>query len=480
MEGKYIKKLIYFILSFLISQTVFSYIEISTCIDPMNVRNVWIILLILIAFFAINKIMKGIILSYFLCFLGFSWGILHTGSNFSVQKNVPMTLVVLGNPGELYSEHVMGLHGCSLKVIRSKAPIGSSIELIRHSIREKSGLFQLGELRSDEKKINSHSNGYIQKLKSFIMRRINGMIESPSHMQESKIKNWLFGVILGKNTYFSNEIKSSFQITGLYHLLSVGGLHLAALAGMIRFFLRLPFSLVYCVFLFPRPVHWPIIWGILGLITSIIIVIFMGVVGYDPAIQRSVIMSIVFIFLRIFWGKESEDNLVLLCLMVQILLYPIGFLSEGNLMSWLCSLKITKSMNNFPKKNFLTFFLYTIFLQIELAIYSAAFFGQFSVIGILINPVMVGVFSVIFVLCVVALIVDIVVINQFVVVSIQLYLDLISKFAHFKDFLPWIYKNLDEFPWHIRGFFVVLAGIFILNFLKNSSINRKGGEAYGN
>lgn len=413
------------------------------------------------------------------CISGFFWGFLHTGTASIPDKDTQLTLVSHGNIGELYPDHVMAYQGCRLKSIKSNSNPGDKLKIYRSTFIDKSPLFHISEWRTRSDK-NKHVSGDVfQSLRRFIINRVYRIIDATSEKRESTIENWFFGILLGNTLHFSREIKLNFQITGLYHLLSVGGMHLSSLVWIVKIFLRWPFSLVYSVCLVPRPAYWPFVWYLLGMVTILFVALFMNVVGYDPAIQRSTIMFVFYVGSQLYWGRGSSLNGYLLCLCAQSLLFPIGFLSEGNFMSWLSSVKIARNFIDSENKKFADIIGGAIRLQIELAIYSAAFFGNLSLIGILINPLMVPAFTVVFIMCVVSLVTNMGTVNQIAIHNIENYLYLTSQFARITGELPWIYANLSEYPWFIRGFFVVLSGIISLNVLKKSSIDKKGGQTYG-
>ena len=476
---KFLKSyLAYFLSFFVVGHIVFKVADLPLCFDPFVLRILCLACFILLLIMAASKIIWGVPLVLVAMAVGLTWASLHTGETFVSPDHRERNRALFANFGDLDPDYRMSYRNCTLRPVKTSIKNGEFFTLKTHYVKDRLGLFGIGEVRSLEKTADRESQSILGQLRSYLRGRIYRLIESPNKEQEKKLENWFLGILLGSHLTMPADVKAHFQITGLYHLLSVGGLHIAVVVGIIKLFLRLPFSLVYCFCLIPKPTVWPKVWAFLEISTGVIIYAFMLVVGCDPAIQRSVIVFAFLMMSQLFWGPCSRPSTYLLCLSLQALLFPIGFLSEGNFMSWLCSVRIWEEYGRKRRHIWWKHGFKIFALQMELTVYGAAFFGHLSLLGLVMNPFFVGAFSALFVLSAVVILFDWMLMTQFSMSMVQSFLLTIEWASSLVVEFPWIYLNLGDFSWWVRGVFVLLTGFFVLNLLQKKSMLPKGGYAH--
>lgn len=123
---------------------------------------------------------------------------------------------------------------------------------------------------------------YALKLRDQLLTSINGVLPP----EQSSMVN---GVLLGDTSGLSDAVISDFRDTGTSHILSVSGLHMAALTQML-FMLLLFFKV-------PKR-------GAAGII-AVCLFLFMAVTGFVPSVVRAGVMTILYLAGLVF-GREAD------------------------------------------------------------------------------------------------------------------------------------------------------------------------------
>ena len=121
--------------------------------------------------------------------------------------------------------------------------------------------------------------------------------------------------ILGDKSLLSTKIITSYQENGLSHLFAISGMHITLLSSLITKILkRFNLSEIKCYY-----------------ITSILLIIYLLLVGLSPSILRGVLFYILFSLNKIYYFYIKPVNLFLLVTSIALLInynyiYDIGFL----------------------------------------------------------------------------------------------------------------------------------------------------------
>lgn len=127
----------------------------------------------------------------------------------------------------------------------------------------------------------------------------------------------------GQRAGIANKTTSLLQTSGLQHIISISGLHVGLMAGVVFYFVRLLLALNMRIAL-----TWPI-KKIAALAAIIAIVSYMFIVGLSPPTVRSVIMTGIVLFAVIVDREAINLRLVAIAALVILVLQPESVLDIG-------------------------------------------------------------------------------------------------------------------------------------------------------
>lgn len=145
-------------------------------------------------------------------------------------------------------------------------------------------------------KVNEYKEIKIQKCSSLplwhhILKARKNLISAAKKNLPNNYATMINGILLGEKNELPLEIKKNFEITGIYHLLTVSGIHLSIISSFI-FLILLKLKL-------KTPLAC--------LLTSAAITFFMAITCFTPSVLRAGIMMIIFYLSRIV--KKDADPL---------------------------------------------------------------------------------------------------------------------------------------------------------------------------
>ena len=147
--------------------------------------------------------------------------------------------------------------------------------------------------------------GQVYKLRNIILDRIKNNIENTN----SQILN---AVLVGDKTSLEKEIKDSFRISNLSHMLAISGAHFS-------------FIIMFCTFVIKR-----LKFKRFGqAITITIIIFFMTLTGMTPSVVRAGIMAIISILSSILKRKTDIYTSLAIALFIQIINNPYVIFDVG-------------------------------------------------------------------------------------------------------------------------------------------------------
>ena len=147
--------------------------------------------------------------------------------------------------------------------------------------------------------------GQVYKLRNIILDRIKNNIENTN----SQI---ISAVLVGDKTSLEKEIKDSFRISNLSHMLAISGAHFG-------------FIIIFCTFLVKR-----LKFKRLGqIITIFLIVFFMTLTGMTPSVVRAGIMALISILSSILKRKTDIYTSLAIALFIQIINNPYVIFDVG-------------------------------------------------------------------------------------------------------------------------------------------------------
>lgn len=196
-----------------------------------------------------------------------------------------------------------------------------------------------------------------------------------------------YAVLFGNKSEVDPGIKDIFTLAGVIHILTVSGLHVSFLIGLIGFVLK------KC--------------KVRGWLNLLICAIFLGLYaylcGFAPSVMRAGIMGLVLLATKI--SGKCYDNLNSLGLagVIILLINPLSAFDVGFLMSFFCVLGIfvispwvSKILRKIFPKTISESFGISIGAQIGVLPSMSTFFGSFNLLSFFVNLIVVPIFSIIY------------------------------------------------------------------------------------
>ena len=186
--------------------------------------------------------------------------------------------------------------------------------------------------------------------------------------------------IIGDKSYIEDEVKRAYQENGISHLFAISGMHITLLSTIIeKLLLKLKIKEVE---------RFKII--------SIILLIYLLLVGLSPSILRGVLFYIIFKINNIFYFYIKPVNLFLFIISISLLINPNYIFDIGFQYSYLISLSLINLSKDLKSKNYfislLKVSLISFIVSIPITIYN---FYQLNILSIFYNLIFVPLVSLI-------------------------------------------------------------------------------------
>lgn len=225
------------------------------------------------------------------------------------------------------------------------------------------------------------------------VRAVRGYWLRASATIREPVRSWVRGIVLGDANAMPAGLRRDFLLTGLTHLLAVSGLQVSLFALWVNVLLNLPLRLLYSTrLLSPGVFHES--WAALRLLSAAAAIGYCLLTGASQACQRAALVHCGWQLAPVFLGCMPILRQLSLVAVLQSLIFPIGFLSTGNLMSWAAYLLIISAGSrnyDWPEAG-----RAIIGLQFKFLALTGALFGQLPIMGIVANILLVPIFPLIF------------------------------------------------------------------------------------
>ena len=211
---------------------------------------------------------------------------------------------------------------------------------------------------------------YISKYK-IISRNKNIYYYIKSKLISTFNNRYLYTFILGDKSYLDKSVVRSYQENGISHLFAISGMHISLLVLMITKLLKL--------FKFNEYKRFKI--------TSIILFLYLILVGFSPSILRGVLFYYLFTINNLYYFYIKKINLFILVISIALLINPRYIYDLGFLYSYSISLSLL-IFSDYLKGNYfislLKVSLISNLVSIPITLYS---FNQINLLSILYNLV---------------------------------------------------------------------------------------------
>lgn len=296
-------------------------------------------------------------------------------------------------------------------------------------------------------------------VKSFILQRYFRLGGA------EKLRGWIDAAVFGSSRHLSFRTIQSFKRTGLVHLLVVSGFNVGLFAVFSTGMLRLPFIILYALTLI-RPAVWKFVLTFTEIASVFLALGYVYVIGWPQPSQRAAAFYVIWILGKNVFGVRRSIDRFGWCLFFQTLLFPVGFLSPGNLMSWIATLFLVSRSQNSQES--LTEFSKIFDWQLQLKIFCAAtaLFSDVSFLSLPANLLLAPAIGAILYLTNLNLIFPQTMLSDFTFSVVNAYLLTIDKTSKLTFYFPWLYQKSFSFPDGCRFLFIGSACILVLNSLR--------------
>lgn len=226
-------------------------------------------------------------------------------------------------------------------------------------------IFYLMDISELKRKDSSYNPYFI--LKNIIRKRINN-------------NPYLNTFILGDKSLITTDAMYSYQENGISHLFSISGMHITLISSIIlRLLKRLKVN-EYKRFY----------------IVSIILFIYLFLIGLSPSVLRGVLFFYLFNLNNIYYFYINKINLFLLTLSISLLINPFYIYDSGFIYSYTISLSLLISSNYLNEKKYFLALLKTSFISFITSIPISLYFNsQINLLSIIYNLIFVPLVSIV-------------------------------------------------------------------------------------
>jgi predicted membrane metal-binding protein len=276
---------------------------------------------------------------------------------------------------------------------------------------------------------------------------------------------WLNAVILGDMDQLPYDLHLAVRATGLHHLLVISGIHLTMVSHLAYFAIGWIPAICYSFRVISAGL-WLETQAVIRLLIASISFIYFFTVGCPPNAERALISTLTFNLSRVFVGSPPLLKQLQFMLVLQSLLFPVGFIGEANVIGWGAYLLLAHArlIYGFDKQHGLKALIVT---QVKMCTLGSAVFGELNLLPILFMPALMPVFTCLLTLTGISFLLPEplpvkVFINQ-LHLALQWLLFLLQAAV---DKFPWLSNSSDCLPLWFRPVALTVAVIFLLNTIK--------------
>lgn len=196
-----------------------------------------------------------------------------------------------------------------------------------------------------------------------------------------------YAVLFGDQSGIYDEVDEVYRNSGIVHVLTVSGLHIAFIVGALMLLLKL--------FKGNKFLSLTII--------SIVLLFYCYLCGFTPSVVRATIMAIVLLLSRICNRPYDGLNSLAIAGFVIVCFSPLSTVDVGFLMSFFCVMFIlllakpfTKLLSFVMPRKVASVMAVSISAQIGILPFTASFFSSFNFLSVFANLLVIPIFSIIF------------------------------------------------------------------------------------
>ena len=289
------------------------------------------------------------------------------------------------------------------------------------------------------------------------------------------------GFLWGDERVKFGEWRRIFLRSGVYHLLVTSGLHVTLVAHFGTLICLLVPRLMYIARLVDPGIYRNLV-GIVTILAGILACGYASFSGPSAAAQRAALIFATGQLGALFGWSWSLSSRLRTAAFLQTILYPVGFVSIGTLLSWTVYLIVMTrlkqghwgstqhrmshlSSSEAPNGGFASLAK----AQIEVTVVTLGVFGQLSIPGLVANLLLIPVFPLIL-LTAGATIVAPPGLVPTLLEFVRAFADFVKYFSTSCDIANWLCSKSHDWPTHLRLAALLATGVIFLNKSKNLTI----------
>ena len=234
-----------------------------------------------------------------------------------------------------------------------------------------------------KKYLNRKNIFYILKANS--IKKISNNKNIYYHIKNIIINNigndpYLNTFLIGDKTFINDNVLRSYQENGIGHLFALSGMHIALLVGLLSKILKKLKLIEEDIFKY----------------TTIVLLLYLFIVGLSPSLLRGVLFYILFSLNRIYYFYIKKKNLLIFIISISLLINPNFIFDIGFQYSFLISISLIIMSKQLVSNNYLFSLLKVSLLSFFVSIPITLFnYYQLNVLSILYNLFFVPLVSII-------------------------------------------------------------------------------------
>jgi len=353
----------------------------------------------------------------------------------------------------------------------------NDIKVINESLSNENFILKTAEIERNKPRMSFFNCLYF--LRKEVFEFLSKLYEKNLNKNNSA---FAFAVILGNQDELSENLKKSFRASGLYHMLSISGLHVTILFTLISFSfekLKLRFFNNYKFFV--------------NILIILLLIFYNFLTGAKPGMLRASIFFILILLSKSLNEYALIKNILFIALIILLILHPLYLQDISFILSFLSTAGIiiiypvflkALSLVSFIKNISENYFFKMIFLNFSIYILVLPslvyFFQGFSLISFLSNIFASPIFHLtllfLFLTSVFSIIIPLS--GRFLISINSFFINIFVKTSDFFARLPFSYIETDFFNnrliLYFYYFFIILIFIVVYN-LPNSKFKKTRG-----
>lgn len=200
---------------------------------------------------------------------------------------------------------------CRLRTVKAESILPSELQYQNYLLRQ--GIVAQGAVMNSEISVLEMPQGYNDFVNKARSQFYNLIVDSPI---SGGTCGMLTAVLIGDPAFLRPDLKETYRMTGVSHILAISGMHVGILAGIVIFML-LPLGLFRHGFAIRITLAMMIVWA------------YVIIIGMPSSAVRAAIMLSVYLMARFSKYGSSSINSMLLALSLILIIRPMDLFSPG-------------------------------------------------------------------------------------------------------------------------------------------------------